>query len=411
MAGTVATLQKCRNCGGKFQPSSKGFICPPCQTTPTRFYVDVYVPGKLLGEPRGKRIRLYSEPDGVPLDSYIRADRLLNIIRAELEKGNFDHRSYVSQELKPLKFHNYYQAWLERLQHDVERRYISRAYFKEIKGYGHRYFLPFFGSLDIRNINKTRIRDFFRQLPAHLSKKTIRNIRGVLHKLFVEALEREDILTIPQFPKIAKEEAVTRALRQEEQAKILSHIRMPVYRAFPVFCMCTGVRTGEARALTWENVNLRDNVVTIRASFDLGHFKPYTKEGDVRYLSLLPLAREALLSLPRPLRGGFVFTNSRGRPLSQRRINTVWQQAAKEADIEITCYEATRHSFASQLIEQGVPERAVGDLLGHKTSSSTRRYAKMRAEQLRAILETCPQQIGPQYDCKEKIEIVTNGNH
>ncbi len=402
MAGSVNTLEKCAKCGGRFLGDRKGFICPRCRTTPGRYFVDVYVPGKLLGEKRGRRIKLYSEPDGSPLDSFQRADRLLSVIRTEMEKGSFDLRRYVSQELKPLRFDNYYHAWSERRRQDLERGFITRSYLKEMIGYGRRYFLPFFGNLDIRAIKKKHLQDFIRQLPSHLSAKTTRNVMGMLHKLFQDALEREDITILPLFPQLPKREPLTRFLTVEEQEAILAHISMPVYRGLFTFCMHTGVRLGEARALKWEDVNLKEELLTIRASFDLGVYKPCTKEGDVRYLPMMPVIRELLMSLPRSL-SGWVFVNSLGRPLSQRRINTVWQQAAQKAGIKITCYEATRHSFASQMIEQGVPERVVGEWLGHKTAASTRRYAKVRAEKLRSFMESSPGKVGPQYVRKMKM--------
>jgi site-specific recombinase XerD len=54
--------------------------------------------------------------------------------------------------------------------------------------------------------------------------------------------------------------------------------------------------------------------------------------------------------------------------------------------------------LASQAINQGCPERIVGDMLGHKTLKSTRRYAKMKSESLRKIWgEICPQDDCPQW--------------
>ena len=41
---------------------------------------------------------------------------------------------------------------------------------------------------------------------------------------------------------------------------------------------------------------------------------------------------------------GFVFVNSKGKHFSQRRLDTVWLQAARSCGIEINLYQATRHS-------------------------------------------------------------------
>ena len=59
--------------------------------------------------------------------------------------------------------------------------------------------------------------------------------------------------------------------------------------------------------------------------------------------------------------------------------------AAERVGVEVTCCEGTRHSLAGQAINQGCSERIVGDMLGHKTLKSTRRYAKMKSESLKAV--------------------------
>ena len=56
-----------------------------------------------------------------------------------------------------------------------------------------------------------------------------------------------------------------------------------------------------------------------------------------------------------------------------------------KAGVKATCYEGTRHSLASQAINRGVSERIVGDMLGHKSRSSTRRYAKMKSDTLKQV--------------------------
>lgn len=53
------------------------------------------------------------------------------------------------------------------------------------------------------------------------------------------------------------------------------------------------------RAFRWEPVDLNAATVTICAGFDLGEWKPYTEEGEVRVLPLNSRDKEARLKLPR----------------------------------------------------------------------------------------------------------------
>ncbi len=374
MVGSVRTKERCRKCGGKFE--GEPLCCPFCLTTPKRYFVDFSWPSQ-------GRIKLYSDQQGFPLDSWERASRLLNAIRYEVDQGKFDPREYVSQGHLSLMFANYAREWLQRRELEYERGHIVKSYLIEMRDYVRRYYLPFFAKFNIRDIREGHIEDFRNWLPPHLSAKTIHNILGILHKLFKDAFRRKDILVLPEFPKVEKGDPVTRWISEEEQRLVLAQMDDPVRRAFYLFLMKQGCRPGEARALKWENLDLKNGYVTIAASFNINEFKPYTKERDVRYLPLHPEVWKVLLSLPRQL-SGWVFTLN-GKPLTQWTASDYWRRAARKAKIRVCCYQGTRHSLASQAINRGVSERKIGDMLGHKTLTSTRRYAKLHADSLKEV--------------------------
>jgi integrase len=377
MAGTIRTLEKCPKCKGKFQ--GEPLRCRKCKTVPRRLYLDLWW--------QGERYRIFTGRDSYPLDSWDRANRLLTAIRESIDNGTFDPRDFVRKEIKHLLFENYIETWLERRRQECEHQHLARSYFKDLRGAAKNYFIPYFTGKNLRDIRAGDILDFRNWLPKTLSLKTVRNLLGFLHKLFQDAYQLRDILHLPAFPQIKVKEPVTRWCDEEDQARVLSHIKDPVYQAFFLFLVHQGCRPNEARALRWEKIDFKNGIVTIDAAFDLNTFRPSTKEGDTRYLPLHPAVKEALLQLPRHL-NGFVFVNRLGRPLSGCRVYDHWRQAAAKAGVNVTCYEGTRHSLASQAINRGVSERIVGDMLGHKTSASTRRYAKMRADSLKQMWET-----------------------
>jgi len=380
MAGHIRTLQKCPKCREKFPVN---MICPTCLTQPTRFFIDLWH--------QGEHIRIYSDPYGFTLDSLARTEQLLSTIRHQIGAGRFDPKEYVAKELKNLQFEFYVQEWLKRTQLEVDRKQISRAYFKELKRYVRSYFTPYFGRTNIRDIRDGHIKDFKNSLPEHLNVKTVANILGALHKLFAEAYgDRKDISVMPKFPKLPKRAPDTKWLTWEEQQAILAHCREP-YRTLFLLCMKHGCRIGEARALKWDCVNLKgqQGLITIKASMDLGEWKPYTKEGDVRKLPLNSQVKAALLFLPRSLTG-FVFVNCEGRPLSDTRVRVAWMEASAKAEIKVCAYQGTRHSFCTQKLLAGYSERMVMEASGHKTISSFRRYGKMVTEALRGMIEDEP---------------------
>jgi site-specific recombinase XerD len=55
----------------------------------------------------------------------------------------------------------------------------------------------------------------------------------------------------------------------------------------------------------------------------------------------------------------------------------VWQRACAAVGVRAKLYEGTKHSRATDLLLQGVPERVLQALLGHRDARSTRRYARL----------------------------------
>jgi integrase len=375
MAGTIRTKQVCPKCKGKFQ--GEPLHCSACLTIPTRYFLDV--PWK------GERLKIYSGKDGHPIAHWEGADRLINAIRHEIDQGKFDPKEYQARELRSLLFSNYCKAWIIRQGNRQERGDISAGYLRKIKGYANKYFVPFFQQRSIRDIREGLIEDFRESLPANLSSKTVRNILGVLNKIFRDAYRRRDIVYLPELPKIECAEPVTRWITREEQEIILGHIKSSMVRAFVLFLMKQGCRPGEARALRWEDVDFRNDIVIIRAAMDEGKYRSSTKEKEVRYLPLHPEIKQVLRGLPRDL-AGFVFVYG-GKPLRHGLIWEHWNEAAKAAEINISLYEGTRHSFASQAINLGKSRAKIGKFLGHKSPKSTDRYAKLVTESLREIWE------------------------
>src|SRR5690606_22066838 len=84
----------------------------------------------------------------------------------------------------------------------------------------------------------------------------------------------------------------------------------------------------------------------------------------------------------------FVFLNRRGTKLSLIMIFLIIKQLVKEAGIKKTISPHTfRHSFASHLVEGGADLRAVQEMLGHESITTTEIYTHLDREFLRKTLE------------------------
>jgi integrase/recombinase XerC len=143
-----------------------------------------------------------------------------------------------------------------------------------------------------------------------------------------------------------------------------------------------GLRLSEALGLT-------------RNEAPLGEMLAITgKGGKQRLLPLLPAVREAvadyLAACPHLLSAdGPLFVGARGGPLNPRLVQR--QMALLRSFLglpETATPHALRHSFATHLLAGGGDLRAIQELLGHVSLSTTQRYTSVETERLLAIYES-----------------------
>jgi len=83
----------------------------------------------------------------------------------------------------------------------------------------------------------------------------------------------------------------------------------------------------------------------------------------------------------------FVFLNNRGKKLTRVMIFYIIKKTAKQAGIEKNISPHTfRHSFATHLIEGGADLRAVQEMLGHESITTTEIYTHLDRDYLRQVL-------------------------
>ena len=131
----------------------------------------------------------------------------------------------------------------------------------------------------------------------------------------------------------------------------------------------------------------------------------YTDEGFMKVVGkgnkerLVPVGREALRHLNfylRSVRGhldikpgseDFAFLSKNGRPLSRITVFTTLKKLAEHAGLRKTISPHTlRHSFATHLIEGGADLRAVQEMLGHASITTTEIYTHLDRDFLRQVI-------------------------
>jgi integrase/recombinase XerC len=125
-----------------------------------------------------------------------------------------------------------------------------------------------------------------------------------------------------------------------------------------------------------------------------GRLKVYGKGAEERIVFLTGGAVDSIRAYLADRRKKFgavsdpLFVNSRGRRITVRGVyNIVAGRAKKAGLIERVSPHSLRHSFATELLNQGADIRAVQEMLGHKHLSTTQVYTHTTRERLRRVFE------------------------
>jgi len=151
-----------------------------------------------------------------------------------------------------------------------------------------------------------------------------------------------------------------------------------------------GLRAGEVARLSLDDLNWRNGWLRLAAP----------KARRERHLPLPSEVGHALASYLRsaPPNGAtrLLFRTARGqRPLSSAWLSQRAGAAMARAGLGAPGKGAhlLRRTFATHLVQQGASLKAVADLLGHASLSTTQVYAKVNLPMLRAVAQPWPREV------------------
>ena len=148
-----------------------------------------------------------------------------------------------------------------------------------------------------------------------------------------------------------------RRLEEGEFDKLMEHCktkRNSYWCSMIEFSIETAMRLNEQLTLKWDQVDLKNMMITILAE--------HTKTGIERKIPLTPRAIEILGGLPRHIKG-------RVFPVSLNNFQRAWRSITRNAEIENLHWHDLRREACSRLMESGLSISEVQMFTGHKTLS------------------------------------------
>lgn len=228
-----------------------------------------------------------------------------------------------------------------------------------------------------------------KDLAAASQARIISGIKAFFHYLVMEEVIKVNPTELLEAPKLKRK--LPDVLSVEEVELLFTGIDHSKpegqrNRAILETMYSSGLRVSEVTALQITNMYL-----------DVGFIRVIGKGNKERLVPIgdtaakhIGLYRESVRSKLEPKKGqeDILFLNKRGSALSRVMIFYIIKEAAQNAGIRKNIHPHTlRHSFATHLVEGGADLRAVQEMLGHESITTTEIYTHLDRKFLRQTLE------------------------
>jgi integrase/recombinase XerC len=244
------------------------------------------------------------------------------------------------------------------------------------------------GAVSVDGVTHLLIRRYLASLARDSRKSTMGRklaaIRSFFKYLVREGKARKNPAELVNTPK--KEKRVPFHLNIDEVTTLVtapggSELLVLRDRAILETLYSSGIRVGELTGLDVDGVDLEEGLVRV-----LG------KGGKERIVPLGSHARAALadyLSARNgPRHDAPLFLNARGGRLTSRSVaRTVDRYMLKIAAMKKVSPHTLRHTFATHLLEGGADLRAIQELLGHASLSTTQKYTHVSIDRLMEVYD------------------------
>ena len=226
-------------------------------------------------------------------------------------------------------------------------------------------------------------------MSAYSQARILSGIKAFYKYLLFEELVEKDPTALIEGPKLGRKLPDT--LDYDEIVRLLDALDLSTpeggrNRAMLEILYSSGLRVSELVDLKIGNVYFDVGFVRVIGKGNKERLVPIGKDA-LKYLKIYLTEIRVHLAV-QPGFESFVFLNRRGRKLSRVMVFMIIKDLAARIGLKKTISPHTfRHSFATHLIEGGADLRAVQEMLGHESITTTEIYTHLDRDYLRQVIQ------------------------
>ena len=245
------------------------------------------------------------------------------------------------------------------------------------------------------NISKNEIKDFIAEIniqgiSARTQSRVISGIKAFYKYLILEDYIKINPTELIESPKIGTKLPDTLSISEIDtliSAIDLSHPQGERNRAILEVLYSCGLRVSELTNLKLSNIRFKEGYVKVVGKGNKERFTPIGSSA-IKYLNVYLNEIRNHQNIKKGSED-IVFLNRRGNKLTRVMIFTIIKELAEKIGLKKKISPHTfRHSFATHLIEGGADLRAIQEMLGHESITTTEIYTHLDREFLRDAIMT-----------------------
>ena len=347
----------------------------------------------------GQRLRIITRIPASP-DNLKKTSKLLLSIRLDLERDSFYIGTY-KDKIKITKSLEKLDAHYERKQQSVnvdQLLYEQIALYQQMVKAGNRaqstfdgycyainlHLIPFFKDVPLNQVDKLIIEELISRIPFTKSrvKLILRPLKEILGRAKIAGLIKanpfEDVDPAIYETHRKTSEYIVDPFSKIEIIAILNNCEHECIRNFIHTGFYSGMRIGEMFALTWSDVDFKNEVIRIDKAASVKRIikSPKSRAG-FRDIEMTPESREALQSQFK-ITGkdnDRVFKSPTGKNwIKTGWFGDYWARALKLAKVKYRNPYQMRHTFISMMLEAGNSPMVLYPMVGHTTPQVIYQY-------------------------------------